>query len=64
MTLKMLEAHPGTFAAGISGAPVTKWELYDTHYTERYMGDPRLVAAAYKASTPSTNPMRSVIRCC
>lgn len=50
MTLKMLEAHPGTFAAGISGAPVTKWELYDTHYTERYMGDPRLVAAAYKAS--------------
>jgi dipeptidyl-peptidase-4 len=46
MTLKMLEAHPGTFAAGISGAPVTKWELYDTHYTERYMGDPRLVAAA------------------
>ncbi|MBM3927718.1 MAG: S9 family peptidase, partial [Sphingomonadales bacterium] len=42
MTLKMLQANPGVYAAGISGAPVTKWELYDTHYTERYMGtDPR-----------------------
>ncbi len=51
MTLKMLEAAPGTFAAGISGAPVAKWELYDTHYTERYMGDPRQVPEAYKASS-------------
>lgn len=52
MTLKMLQAAPGTFAAGVSGAPVSKWELYDTHYTERYMGDPRKVQAAYdKAST-------------
>jgi dipeptidyl-peptidase 4 len=40
MTLKLLEAAPGVFAAGVSGAPVTKWELYDTHYTERYMGKP------------------------
>ena len=48
MTLKMLEADPGLYAAGISGAPVTKWELYDTHYTERYMGDPRKVADAYR----------------
>jgi dipeptidyl-peptidase 4 len=47
MTLKLLEASPGTFAAGVSGAPVTKWELYDTHYTERYMGDPKADAAAY-----------------
>ncbi|MCP3729136.1 S9 family peptidase [Sphingomonas sp. MG17] len=48
MTLKMLQAAPGTFAAGVAGAPVSKWELYDTHYTERYMGDPRKVAAAYR----------------
>ncbi|MBX9813536.1 MAG: peptidase S9 [Proteobacteria bacterium SG_bin5] len=41
MTLKMLEKAPGVFAAGIAGAPVTKWELYDTHYTERYLGDPK-----------------------
>ena len=40
MTLKMLQANPGVYAAGIAGAPVTKWELYDTHYTERYMGNP------------------------
>jgi dipeptidyl-peptidase-4 len=50
MTLKMLEANPGVYAAGISGAPVTKWELYDTHYTERYMGDPRQVPQDYKTS--------------
>ncbi|WP_298200034.1 S9 family peptidase [Novosphingobium sp.] len=50
MTLKMLQADPGAYAAGISGAPVTKWELYDTHYTERYMGDPREVPEAYARS--------------
>jgi dipeptidyl-peptidase-4 len=51
MTVKLLEAKPGAFAAGIAGAPVTRWELYDTHYTERYMGTPQADAAAYaKAS--------------
>lgn len=40
MTQKLLEAAPGFYAAGVSGAPVTRWELYDTHYTERYMGQP------------------------
>ncbi len=63
MTLKMLQADPGLYAAGISGAPVTKWELYDTHYTERFMGDPREVPEAYaKASaipdaTKMTDPL-------
>jgi len=47
MTLKMLEADQGLYAAGIAGAPVTKWELYDTFYTERYMGSPQADAAAY-----------------
>ena len=51
MTLKQLEADPGLYAAGIAGAPVTKWELYDTHYTERFMGDPRRVPEAYKAAS-------------
>jgi dipeptidyl-peptidase 4 len=51
LTLKMLEADPGLYAAGISGAPVTRWELYDTHYTERYMGDPREVPEAYEKAS-------------
>ncbi len=40
MTLKLMEAAPHAFAAGIAGAPVTRWELYDTAYTERYLGLP------------------------
>ena len=48
MTLKLLEAAPQAFAAGIAGAPVTKWELYDTAYTERYLGLP--ASDAYRAS--------------
>ena len=51
MTLKMLEADPGVYAAGIAGAPVTQWELYDTHYTERFMGTPQVDGAAYEASS-------------
>jgi len=34
----------------VAGAPVTKWGLYDTFYTERYMGDPTKVPEAYAAS--------------
>ncbi len=50
MTLKLLEKAPGAFAAGIAGAPVTKWELYDTHYTERYLGKPQDRPSAYPKS--------------
>ena len=50
MTLKMLEADQGLYAAGIAGAPVTKWELYDTHYTERYLGDPGKEPQVYAKS--------------
>jgi dipeptidyl-peptidase 4 len=31
---------PDVFHCAIAGAPVTDWTLYDTHYTERYLGDP------------------------
>lgn len=41
LTLMMLMQHPGEFAAGAAVAPVTDWALYDTHYTERYLGMPR-----------------------
>ena len=50
MTLKLLQAAPGAFAGGISGAPVTQWDLYDTAYTERYLGDPRQVPEVYAAA--------------
>ncbi len=29
---------PDIFHVGVAGAPVTEWRLYDTHYTERYLG--------------------------
>jgi dipeptidyl-peptidase-4 len=51
MTLKQLEADPGEYAAGIAVAPVSRWQLYDTFYTERYMGQPQTDAAAYEKSS-------------
>ncbi|HWC80726.1 MAG TPA: prolyl oligopeptidase family serine peptidase [Pseudonocardiaceae bacterium] len=31
---------PDAVHAAVAGAPVTEWRLYDTHYTERYLGHP------------------------
>ena len=42
---------PDVFAAAIAGAPVTDWSLYDTHYTERYLGDPNVDRDAYQHSS-------------
>lgn len=50
MSVKLLEKAPGLFSAAIAGAPVTRWELYDTHYTERYLGKPQDRPSAYPAS--------------
>jgi dipeptidyl-peptidase-4 len=42
---------PDVFHAAIAGAPVTDWRLYDTHYTERYLGDPAVTPNAYEVSS-------------
>ena len=42
---------PDVFHAAIAGAPVTEWRLYDTHYTERYLGDPSVDSTAYATSS-------------
>jgi dipeptidyl-peptidase 4 len=42
---------PDVFHAGIAGAPVTDWRLYDTGYTERYLGNPNLSPQAYERSS-------------
>jgi len=41
MTMELMTAKGAGFAAGASGAPPTEWSLYDTCYTERYMGTPQ-----------------------
>jgi len=52
MTLMLLaKAPPGTFAAGISVAPVTRYDLYDTFYTERYLGTPQENPDGYRDSS-------------
>ncbi|MEV8016205.1 prolyl oligopeptidase family serine peptidase [Streptomyces sp. NPDC086554] len=42
---------PDVFHAGVAGAPVTDWRLYDTHYTERYLGNPGVDPAPYTLSS-------------
>jgi len=47
MTIRLLTEPGSGFVAGAAGGPPSDWRLYDTHYTERYMGDPRVDGAAY-----------------
>jgi dipeptidyl-peptidase-4 len=54
MTLRALTEAPETFHAGVSVAPVTDWDGYDTCYTERYMGTPTDNSEGYKGSSVLT----------
>ena len=55
MTCMCLIHAPEIFKAGVCGAPVTHWDGYDTHYTERYMGMPDKNPDGYKESAVLTH---------
>lgn len=46
---------PDVFHAAVAGAPVTDHRLYDTHYMERYLGDPAESPEAYAKSSLVTD---------
>lgn len=51
MTLRLLSAASDKIAMGVSVAPVTDWALYDTHYTEQFVGaTPKADPKAYAES--------------
>lgn len=50
LTAKAIEKDSGTFDLGMSVAPVTRWEFYDSIYTERYMKTPALNKFGYTSS--------------
>jgi dipeptidyl-peptidase-4 len=54
MALMCLSRAPDIFKAAVAGAPVTHWDGYDTHYTERYMGTPDKNTDGYYNSSVMT----------
>ncbi|MDX1382191.1 MAG: DPP IV N-terminal domain-containing protein, partial [Thermoanaerobaculia bacterium] len=53
-TLYSLLRSPATWRAGVAGAPVTDWRLYDSIWTERYLDHPEDNADGYRDSSPLT----------
>ncbi len=51
MSAMSLARAPETFRVAVAGAPVTHFDGYDTHYTERYMGTPQLNPQGYTESS-------------
>ena len=65
MTLMCLMQAPDAFAAGVAGAPVTDWALYDTHYTERYLSTPQANAGRLRGEQRARRTRTSCSgRCC
>ena len=50
MSAMALMKEAKVFKCAIAGAPVTHWDAYDTHYTERYMGTPASNPEGYAKS--------------
>ncbi len=55
--------HSTSFKAGIAGAPVTDWRLYDSIYTERYMGLPSKNKEGYDRSSV-VKAAKDLVLCC
>lgn len=53
-TLYCLLQRPGVWKAGVAGAPVTDWRLYDSHWTERYLKTPEENPSGFTESSPLT----------
>jgi dipeptidyl-peptidase-4 len=51
LALLAILRRPDVFHAAIAGAPVTEWRLYDTCYTERFLGHPDEEPDAYARSS-------------
>jgi dipeptidyl-peptidase-4 len=54
-TVYTMEMYPDLFTVGVANSPVTDWRLYDTIYTERYMGLLSDNAAGYDSSSAITH---------
>ena len=55
MTILSMLKQPGVFRVGVSGAPVTDWDGYDTFYTEHYMGTPDTNPDGYRDASALTH---------
>jgi dipeptidyl-peptidase-4 len=58
MACLALTRAPGVFRAGVAVAPVTDWRLYDSIYTERYLGTPDENEEGYREGSPLPHAAR------